>query len=143
VVEKGVARDVVVTLPKGEASSGMATMFADYLMQNFEDFPSKRKLLHYRLLPMVLAASDRKAAITLRFGNGFVSVEDGRSFAPLEYSAPFLVLSKVASAQPLDVEELRQLRIRGALRHPVATLLGALLLRTPASLYDDGNQRRA
>lgn len=143
-VEKGVAEDVVVTLPKGEASSGMAAMFAEYLVQNFEDFPSKRALLRRRLLPMVLSATDRKTAITLRFGRGLISVEDGRSAACLEYAAPFFVLTKVASAQPLEVEELRKLRIRGALRHPIGALLGALLLRTPASLYEkNGAKRRA
>ncbi len=123
-------------------SSGMALMFADYLQQNFEDFASKRRLLRWRLLPMALVASDRKAAITLRFGEGLVSVEDGRQPAPLQYSAPFMVMTKVASAQPLRFEELKQLRVKGALRHPLGALLGALLLRTPGKLYKDESTRR-
>ncbi len=135
---------MVVTLPKGEASSGMALMFADYLQQNFEDFASKRRLARRRLLPVALVASDRKAAITLRFGDGLVSVEDGRQRAALEYSAPFMVMTKVASAQPLRWEELKQLRVKGALRHPVGALLAAMLLRTPGRLYEDSSaQRRA
>ncbi len=142
-MEESVEDEVVVTLPRGEASSGLATMFADYLVQNFEDFPSKKRLIRRRLVPVVLSASDRKAAITLRFGNRLISVEDGRSAAPLEYAAPFLVLTKVASAQRLRGDELRQLRVKGALRHPLAALFAALLLRTPARFYQKGAQRRA
>lgn len=142
-VEEGVGSEVIVTLPKGEVSSGMAAMFAEYLEQNFEDFPAKRRLVRFRLLPMVLRATDRKTAVTLRFGRSFVSVEDGTQMAPIEYSAPFFILTKVASAQPLRAQELRQLRVRGALRHPVAAMMGALLLRTPASLYQDRTKRRA
>jgi hypothetical protein len=133
---------VIVTLPRGESSSGLACMFRDYLKQNFEDFSSKRRLMQRRLLPTVLTAVDKGMSITLRFAGRMVSIEDGRQAAPLEFRGPFFILTKVASGQRLSWSELRQVRVRGAFRHPIATLLVALLLRTPAALYRNESLKR-
>lgn len=128
---------VAVTVPGIDTASGMARMFADYLAQNFEDLPSKRRLMRFRLRPIVLTAADKGISITVRFAPRLVSVEDGRMPAALEFVGPFVSLTRIASAQPVSVRELGQFRARGVFRHPVAALLSALLLRTPRRLYKD------
>lgn len=130
--------DVAVTLPRGDESSGMAVMFADYLEANFRDFPSKRRIARRMRSPIALVANDRKVAITLRFARSFVSVEDDAApDAEACLAGPFFLLTKVASSQPIPPEDLKQLEVTGLKRHPVQIAYCAALLRTPASFYED------
>lgn len=127
--------NVVVTLPKGDDSSGMAVMFADYLESNFRDFPSKQKIVRRLRNPIVLRANDRDVAITLRFARGLVSVEDGAAEGAPEIAGPFFVLTKVASSQSIPPEDLKKLEMTGMKKHPLHIALCAALLRTPSSFY--------
>lgn len=130
--------EIAVTLPKGDNSSGMAIMFADYLESNFRDFPSKRRIARRMRSPIALVANDRKVAITLRFARGFVSVEDSAApDAEATLGGPFFLLAKVASSQPIPPEDLKQLEVTGLKSHPIQIAYCAALLRTPASFYDD------
>lgn len=130
--------DFSVTLPKGDNSSGMAIMFADYLESNFRDFPTKRHIARRMRSPIALVANDRKVAITLRFARSFVSVEDNEApDAEARLAGPFFLLTKVASSQPIPAEDLKQLEVSGLKHHPIQLAFCAALLRTPASFYEE------
>ena len=126
---------IVVELPQGEHTNGLGNMLAQYLDQNFADFPNKTRQAADLSGSLSLEA-DKGVAITMTFSDGRVAIINGvDEKADAHIRSDFVALSKIATghSHPLSEMTSRKLSFVGIPRRPIFCWRVLKLLRVPPS----------
>jgi len=133
----------VVRVGRDDAS-GFASMIADLLEQNIEDFPLRARVAGLVRGAVVLTASDQDLSVTLRFGPGRVLVGDGAEVGAPTLAGTWLAMAQVCSGRisPLVAARARTLRITPG-SNPIALAGAAFAMSVPPSTYETEAERHA
>jgi hypothetical protein len=127
-----------VVLANEDDASGLASMLAELLRSNINDFRTRAAAAALARGDVVLRATDRGMDVTLSFRRGEVIVTDGQVPAAPVLAGAWLDMAKVCSGQMPAISALAHRNLRVTWGRPIHAVGAAgIALSVPVSFYGD------